>query len=194
MQTLSSPAVDTLIDRISEAVELGDPEAITGQVKDLLEEALAEGGFDLPDRFRETRTDRYCRRLLYSDPVKGWQAIVMAWAPGQGTALHDHAGLWCVEGVLEGRIEVTMYERLEELPEDVVRFARRDRVQAGTGSAGALIPPFEYHVLTNAQSDRPAITLHVYGGEMDHCSIFEPQAGEPGDRYVRRERTLSFDA
>jgi hypothetical protein len=39
-----------------------------------------------------------------------------------------------------------------------------------------LIPPHDYHVLANALPDRPSITLHVYGGEMDHCNVFEPRA------------------
>jgi oxalate decarboxylase/phosphoglucose isomerase-like protein (cupin superfamily) len=52
-----------------------------------------------------------------------------------------------------------------------------------------LIPPFEYHVLENA-GDTPAVTLHVYGGEMDHCHIFEPV--ENG--WLRRYRELSYTA
>ena len=42
------------------------------------------------------------------------------------------------------------------------------------GTAGCLIPPFEYHTLANALSDRPTITLHVYGGEMDFCNLYRP--------------------
>ena len=38
----------------------------------------------------------------------------MTWGPGQRTALHDHAGIWCVEGVMEGEMEVIRYELLEE--------------------------------------------------------------------------------
>jgi hypothetical protein len=61
-------------------------------------------------------------------------------------------------------------------------------VHAAVGSAGCLIPPFEYHVLANAL-DEPSITLHVYGGEMTTCHVFEP-AGN--GRYLRRERALSY--
>ncbi len=39
-----------------------------------------------------------------------------------------------------------------------------------------MIPPFEYHVVENA-SDAPSVTLHVYGGEMNHCYVFEPVGG-----------------
>ena len=62
-------------------------------------------------------------------------------------------------------------------------------MHAAVGSAGCLIPPFEYHVLANAL-DQPSITLHVYGGEMTTCHVFEPVGG---GRYVRRDRALSYD-
>jgi hypothetical protein len=72
--------------------------------------------------------------------------------------------------------------------QDEYRFETRGCVHASVGSAGCLIPPFEYHVLANA-IDQPSITLHVYGGEMMTCHIFEPV---DGDRYVRRERPLCY--
>ena len=38
----------------------------------------------------------------------------MTWGPGQGTPLHDHAGIWCVECVVEGEMEVRQYDLVEE--------------------------------------------------------------------------------
>ena len=113
----------------------------------------------------------------------------MTWGPGQGTPLHDHAGIWCVEGVVEGRMDVTQYDLVEHTDADAAyRFEEKGCVHAIVGSAGCLIPPFEYHTLANAL-DRPSITLHIYGGEMTACHVFEPTAN---GRYVRRERALSY--
>ena len=56
----------------------------------------------LPDRFRVARAEGYARRLLHRNDRLGYTAVVMTWAPGQRTPLHDHAGIWCVEGVVEG--------------------------------------------------------------------------------------------
>jgi hypothetical protein len=60
-------------------------------------------------------------------------------------------------------------------------------VHAGVGEAGALIPPFEYHLLENA-GEAPAVTLHVYGGETTRCHIFEPS----GNGWLRRYRELTY--
>ena len=182
--------VDPLIDRLRDAVLLRDVTAIAERIKDDLESFIPAEGLRLPQRFRRVRPDSYARRLLYRDSDLGFTAVVMTWGPGQRTALHDHAGIWCVEGVVEGVMEVSRFELLEEPEDGVFRFAEQGRVQAAAGSAGALIPPFEHHVLANPQLDRISLTLHVYGGEMDHCSIFEP-AGN--GTFRRCSKSLSYD-
>jgi predicted metal-dependent enzyme (double-stranded beta helix superfamily) len=178
-----------LVDRLRDAVRLGDMRAITERIKHDLENVISHEELRLPDRFRHYRPDSYCRRLFYRDEELGFTALVMTWGPGQATPLHDHAGIWCVEGVVEGEMEVTRYD-LQEEAAGRCRFEHRGTVRATAGSAGALIPPFDYHVLANTRPDRLAMTLHVYGGEMDHCSIFEP---EPSGWFHRQRRELVLD-
>src|SRR5690242_13108249 len=106
--------VEPLIERLREAVRLGDETAIANRIKSDLESFIPAEGLILPDRFRQAKPDSYARRLLYKDDELGLTALVMTWGPGQRTALHDHAGIWCVEGVLEGAMEVTRWELLAE--------------------------------------------------------------------------------
>jgi predicted metal-dependent enzyme (double-stranded beta helix superfamily) len=179
---------DSLVARLDDAVASGDAATIAARVKEVLERAVRDGEIALPDAFRRTRPDAYARRLLHRAPDGRYTVVVMTWAPGQRTSLHDHAGIWCVECVVEGRMEVAQYELVGREGERF-RFEQRSRVSAGVGAAGCLIPPFEYHTLGNALADRPSITLHVYGGEMDHCHVFEPD----GDAYLRREKRLGYD-
>jgi predicted metal-dependent enzyme (double-stranded beta helix superfamily) len=169
------------------ATRHGRPAAITRQVKQELEDAIRGHTIRLPERFHRVRTDGYARRLLHRNDDLGYTAVVMTWGPGQRTPLHDHAGIWCVEGVVSGQMDVTQFDLVDESG-DGVRFEARGCVQASVGSAGCLIPPFEYHILANALST-PSITLHVYGGEMTTCHVFEPA---DNGRYVRRERPLSY--
>jgi predicted metal-dependent enzyme (double-stranded beta helix superfamily) len=136
-----------------------------------------------------TATGQYARRLLHRDPAGRYTLLVMVWDHGQGTHLHDHAGMWCCECVYGGRIRVTSFSIVGGDPEhDLVEFRLESVIHAGVGEAGALIPPFEYHVLENA-GDAPAVTLHVYGGEMTHCHVFEP--GDDG-RFYRRYKELTY--
>ena len=188
-ETAAAPDLrDPLIHRLRDAVALGDVEAITGRIQDDLQELIGDG-LDLGDRFRRTRDDGYARRLLHRDPDGRFSVVVMTWGPGQATPLHDHAGIWCVEGVVEGSLEVARYELLDVDGDGLHRFTERGRTAAGVGSSGALIPPFEYHTLANASDDDAAVTIHVYGGDMDHCSVFEPQ---PEGGWRRQTKALSF--
>jgi len=179
-----------LIARLDDAVRLGDADAITRRVKRELETAIRDRTVALPARFHQVRSDGYARRLLHRDDALGYTAVVMTWAPGQRTPLHDHAGIWCVEGVVEGRMDVTQFDLIDDASgvDGAYRFEAKGCVHAAVGSAGCLIPPFEYHVLANAL-DTPSITLHVYGGEMTTCHVFEPIAG---GGYVRRDRALGY--
>jgi 3-mercaptopropionate dioxygenase len=177
-----------LIDRLNAAVTEDTPEAITRRVKADLEDLLGRGALQLPDHFRTPRQDCYARRLLYHDPRDRFSAVVMTWGPGQGTPVHDHGGLWCVEGVVEGRMQVTQYDvRRAGEAYDVTPVGAP--MTAGVGSAGRLIPPTDYHVLANAQPDATSVTLHVYGGNLEGCRIFTPDAS---GRFVESVRALSY--
>ena len=179
-----------LVEMLDEAVDLGDPKAITDKIAGTLSAAFETGDFELPEEFTRPCTDCYARRLLHHDEERGYTAVVMTWGVGQATPLHDHAGMWCVEGVLSGRVDVTRYN-LTGRQNGTYEFERVDRIQAGVGATGSLIPPYEYHVLGNALSDAPSITLHVYGGEMNHCCIYEPQAD---GTYQQVKKALSYTA
>lgn len=183
-----SPAVDALRARLDEAITAPDVAAVAHGVKAVLQDVLRSGDLRLPGRFHAARSDTYARRLLHRDPAGRYTAVVMTWGPGQRTALHDHAGIWCVECVVDGLMEVTQYELLSEAG-GRYRFGRQGQVAAGRGSAGCLIPPFEYHTLANLSPDRASMTLHIYGGEMDHCHVFEP-AGD--GTYSRATRALGY--
>jgi 3-mercaptopropionate dioxygenase len=177
-----------LVARLDRSVEAGSIDAITQSVKADLEDLLSRGAVSLPDSFRQARPDSYARRLLHRDPLGRYTAIVMTWGPGQGTPVHDHGGLWCVEGVIEGQISVTQYD---VTPAEGHEFtiAARDTMLAGTGTAGRLIPPTDYHVISNAVPSTPSLTLHVYGGDLCECRIFVPTTD---GRYASQVRTLSF--
>lgn len=184
--------VAPLIEELRDAVRLGEVSAITERIKHTLESFIPSEGLIFPERFHKVKPEGYSRRLLYRDAELGFTALVMTWGPGQKTALHDHSGIWCVEGVLEGEMSVQRFEMMEEPAPGVYRFEGREVLGAAAGSAGALIPPLEHHILANPGMDRIALTLHVYGGEMDHCTIFEP-VDEQAGLFRAKVKSLCYD-
>jgi predicted metal-dependent enzyme (double-stranded beta helix superfamily) len=187
---VTCPGLGELIARLDRSVGAGSAQDVTAAVKADLEDILGSRKLTLPSEFVTPRPDAYARRLLHRDPQGRYSAIVMTWGPGQGTAVHDHGGLWCVEGVVDGEIAVTQY-LVQPDTDGFYRVTPIGSLLAGTGSAGCLIPPTDHHVLANARPSRASVTLHVYGGDLDDCKVFLPAT--PDGRYAESTRMLSFN-
>lgn len=185
------PALSQLLAGIGSALDsASDDSRRCSAIKSALEAACRRGGPLLPERCLQALAGQYARHLVHKDPRGRFSVVAMVWGPGQGTPLHDHAGTWCVECVYRGSIEVSSYSRRANRcsSSGVFDFAEESRTLAVSGAAGALIPPFEYHVIRNPGSD-PAATIHVYGGEILRCTVFEP---EPGGGYRARSHELGY--
>lgn len=171
------PGHDRFIRALDEAVSCGDEHAVTSALRQVLCTAIRDPEVQLPACVHEPVEDRYARRELYRSERLGYSVVAMTWGPGQGTPVHDHCGLWCVEGVWAGELEITQFELLERDGERF-RFRAAGGMQAGPGSAGSLIPPHEYHTIRNTSPDTVAVSLHIYKAEMAACSMFVSEDGE----------------
>ena len=190
MLALDFPGCQKFIDAIDSAVSHDCETAITDNLRNCLCRLIRDPEVKLPDCVFEGVTDHYARRELYQSEDKGYAVIAMTWGPGQGTPIHDHSGMWCVEGVWHGELEITPYE-LTEQRDDRFHFESRGTMNVGPGSAGSLIPPHEYHTIRNPSQDTLAITLHVYRGPMTQCSVFQPVTD---NWYSRDQRSLALDS
>lgn len=195
--TLQSPHPEfagrqRLLDGIDAALQASDTHSTVAQVQAVLERAITDPQIVLPACVHAPVRDHYARREIYRSPEHGYSIIAMTWGPGQGTPLHDHDGLWCVEGVWQGSLEITPYRMLERDGERY-RFAPRDCLVGCKGSAGNLIPPDEFHTLRNSDTDRIAISVHVYQRVMERSHVFQPIDDAP--RWYSREcKELGLDA
>jgi len=183
------PGRQRLLDGIDAAVRRGHPAAITAALEGVLRAAIHDPAIVLPACVRDPVQGRYARRELHRSACLGYSVVAMCWGPGQGTPLHDHGALWCVEGVWQGELQVTPYALLEQQNERF-RFAAQPRLHGSVGSTGHLIPPFEYHTLRNASEQHTAVSVHVYEGPMESSAVFAPL----GDGwYERQQQMLASD-
>ena len=175
-----------LVALVDEAVALG---LLAQHVPraDLAEAIEAE----LPVAVMSPLPDRYARRLLHRDEERGYSIVAMTWGPCQSTPIHDHAGMWCVEGVCAGTIDVLQFELMEQDGDERYRFEPRNSYMAGIGSAGCLIPPYEYHLISNPCDRSPAVSLHIYGGDMTQWQVFVKEGDSQWHHSVMKP--LSFD-
>jgi predicted metal-dependent enzyme (double-stranded beta helix superfamily) len=190
MLTLPFPGAQRLVDALDQAICRDCPNEITDQLRHTLCRLIRDPEVKLPDCVFEPVGDHYARRELYRSEDHGYSVIAMTWGPGQGTPIHDHDGMWCVEGVWYGLLEITPYELTARQDSERYRFESRGTMIAGAGSAGSLIPPHEYHTIMNPSDNDVAVSLHIYRGPMTSCSVFRPLQDS---WYQRDQRQLSLD-
>lgn len=189
MLALDFPGSRRLVEALDKAICRDCPTEITDQLRHSLCRLIRDPEVRLPDCVFEVTPGHYARRELYRSEEHGYSVIAMTWGPGQGTPIHDHSGMWCVEGVWHGMLEITPYELVEQR-DGRFRFESRGTMNAGPGSAGSLIPPHEYHTIRNPSSEELAVTLHIYRGPMTCCSVFRPA---DATWFERDERQLALD-
>ncbi len=187
----TNPSIAPLVELVDKAMALESTESRVDAIKTELCKLIRSGNLEIPAEVHRGLPDRYARRLIHRDLARGYSIVAMTWGPGQSTAIHDHSGMWCVEGVWAGSINVQQFELVDQKPhEGRFRFAARNSYEAGRGSAGCLIPPYEYHLIENPCDESLAVSIHIYGGEMLSCNCFEPAAD---GWYQQVERSLSYD-
>lgn len=126
----------------------------------------------LPDDYARPNPERYQQYLLHCDSRERFSVVSFVWGPGQATPIHDHT-VWGLVGVLRGA------ERVESFRRD----ARHGLVTAGpvalieAGTVDAVSPRVgDIHRVANALSDRPSVSIHVYGaniGAVDRATYDE---------------------
>src|SRR3989304_64190 len=103
---------DRLIAAVDAAVTAGDAGRIPAALQRARQKAITDSRIELPECVHRPVSDHYARRPLYHSREHGYSVIAMSWGPGQGTPLHDHDAMWCVEGGWLGELEITRYELL----------------------------------------------------------------------------------
>lgn len=189
MSLPSFPGAEQMISAIDAAVALNDCAATTTALRNSLCQMMRDKQLQLPSEVFECCGEHYARRELYRSADHDYAIVAMTWGPGQGTAIHDHSGVWCVEGVIKGSLEIAQYELREESG-DAFRFEHCGTMVAGPGSAGSLIPPHEYHTIKNASDLEPAVSVHIYAKPLTCCAVFEPN---PSGWHQRSMKQLSLD-
>jgi len=189
MTTTSEQWIAELAAKLDQAVQAADDAERCEQIKNVVSAHVGSGDCQLDPALLTPVAGQYGRRLLHKDPAGVYSVVLMIWGPNQGTPLHDHSGMWCVECVCAGRITVESYARLPNRCSDsgLYDFEMVESVEAGLGSAGALIPPFDYHTIHNHGATTSA-TLHVYGSEITTCNVFVPK----GSGYQLEVRDLTY--
>lgn len=137
-----------------------DEQAILESGRSLLARLIATDDW-LPDAFARPSPDRYQQYLLHCDSRERFSVVSFVWGPGQSTPIHDHS-IWGLVGVLRGVEKVERFSRLPTgaLVADGQELLREGEVDTVSPRIG------DIHRVTNGLTDRPSISIHVYGANI----------------------------
>ena len=154
--------------------EGADEKRIFADGAKLLSELIAHDDW-LPEKFARPSPERYQQYLLHCDPRQRFCVVSFVWGPGQTTPVHDHT-VWGMVGVMRGA--ETCEEFAFERPGGPLRAKGSHRLPAG---AIDFVSPRvgDIHKVSNALSDRPSVSIHVYGADIGTVSrhVYEPGTG-----------------
>jgi predicted metal-dependent enzyme (double-stranded beta helix superfamily) len=123
--------------------------------------------------FAPPSASRYSRGRLWADPAGRFTIVSMTWLPGQGTAVHDHAGRWGAELVVRGTMLETSYRLGERDGAGRARLVVEHEKPIDATQVGVILPNVDIHEVTNVGTG-VAHTVHVYSTLVDACTTFTP--------------------
>lgn len=134
--------------------------------------------FLLPEHYRRV-SGRYGRDVVYVSPDGGVSLFTLIWEPGQWTPVHDH-GTWGVVAVLDGVLEERNYIRVDGHRDvtDGIQLCRGGVTLLAPGTVTTFVPnPDHIHVTGVPPTRGPAVSLHLYGREMNNYNVYDVNAG-----------------
>jgi 3-mercaptopropionate dioxygenase len=159
---------DALIDFVADIEALvaaqTDPHVITAAVQVRLLTLLGRKDFLTPEQ-QEPDAAHYRSHILAVAPSRRFSVVGLVWLPGQVTPIHDHI-CWCVVGVVQGIEREDRYGlRCDGI--DALWLVPVGGETLTAGHTCALVPPEEnIHRVCNAGDDL-AISIHVYGEDIE---------------------------
>lgn len=143
----------------------------------LMQQRLPHLGPLLTEVHRRSDAAHYSRNAVLVEPTLSLFAIV--WLPGQWTPVHDH-GSWGVVGVVEGLLIERAWLRTDSHAprNEGIVLVPGGVLALGPGSVSSFVPnPDHIHVTGVPAGGTAALTLHLYGRNMDSFHVYDPPLG-----------------
>jgi len=137
-----------------------DETRILAQGSNLLRELVAVDDW-LPLPYAAPDPTHYRQYLLHCDSLQRFSVVSFVWGPGQSTPIHNHT-VWGLVGVLRGAELSQRHVRESGVvrPDGPLYRLEAGQVETVSPRTG------DIHRVANALTDRPSISIHVYGANI----------------------------
>ena len=115
--------------------------------------------------------ESYTRTCLFADDR--FEVVMLDWAAGASSAIHDHGGQHCWFVVLQGNLIVQNYDRVDDCGTTgraVLEWRAWENLDPGALDVRS--GPFDIHRV--ASNGERAVSLHVYAKPLSEYLVYEP--------------------
>ena len=114
--------------------------------------------------FATFAASKYTRNVVAVDPK--FVAFLLCWAPGQASAIHDHAGSSCWVKLLDGDL------REQRFSMDLEKLGNDDLLPV----ASYMDDRHGIHRIANPNFVTPAVSLHIYAPPFQAVNVYSPNS------------------
>jgi predicted metal-dependent enzyme (double-stranded beta helix superfamily) len=145
-----------------------DATTIVDAIKPLMAKIIEVDDF-LPEQYTKPVSEEqpFGLYLIHKAPQDAFTVMSAIWPPNGGTPVHDHAGSWAVEVILDGSLHTKRFQRLDDDSQPGYAELRQTaELDIPAKAIAHVIPPDQdVHQFTNI-TDRPVLSFHIYGGDI----------------------------
>lgn len=134
---------------------------------------------DLKDwqKFAKFDKYKYTRNLVHEGNGK-FNLMVLCWAPGNQSMIHDHANAHCFVKVLEGNLREIRFFWPEEAQSEDGALVEKGRKDAKTNAISYMSDQLGLHRVQNNSHSNNAVSLHLYSPPFGSCQVFDERTGK----------------
>jgi predicted metal-dependent enzyme (double-stranded beta helix superfamily) len=138
------------------------------------------------------RAGGYTRTCAYRDEI--FEVVLLNWAPGSTSAIHDHGDQHCWMIVLAGCLDVEDYRRLDSgMVHGYAFVAAHGSRSLEPGAMDLRAGRFALHRVS-ARADRSALSLHVYSAPLRRFLVYDERAYTCEAAYGAYDEILADEA
>ena len=155
------------------------PSSCVEKITPLMHTLLAGDTSFLKEEHFQSNPESYSRNAIYIAPDNSMSLFALVWLPGQWTPIHDH-GTWGVVGVYEGSIQERNFIRTDNKGRDAlndIELTPGGSVILTPGSVTSFVPNPDHIHITGNGTDKPVVSLHLYGHAMSGFHIYDRENG-----------------
>jgi len=127
-------------------------------------------------KFAKFDTFKYTRNLVHEGNGK-FNLMLLCWAPGNQSSIHDHSDAHCFVKCLAGDLKETKFHWPEEKRNEDGSLVTSEEEAIGIDDVSYMSDQLGLHRVENVSHSDKAVSLHLYSPPFNSCQVFDELSG-----------------